>query len=99
MSAERATWLLSRAAHYRENGALELAKATAQAAQAEATLELAEQQRIANIIALGEFHIAGDLPPFRSLVMEPINENDVAPTEAIRETLRVYNALSEEESR
>ncbi len=50
MSAERATWLLSRAAHYRESGALELAKATAQAAQAEATLELAEQRRVASLI-------------------------------------------------
>lgn len=48
-------------------------------AQAHATLALVEQQRIANLIALGQV-VAGDgSRPFRHLVMVPVNEIDVAP--------------------
>lgn len=46
---KNAEWLLRRASHYREQGGIETAKACAQAAQAEATLALVEQQRIANL--------------------------------------------------
>jgi hypothetical protein len=56
-------------------------------ALAHATLYLAEQQRIANLIALGQFHIGNDLPPFRHLVMEPTGEYGVRPTPEIRKGL------------
>lgn len=50
MSFEAAKRLLSRAAHYREQGAIELSKSAALSAQAEATLALVEQQRLANLV-------------------------------------------------
>lgn len=57
-------------------------------ANAEATLALVEQQRIANLIALGQFRIGpNDLPPLRHLVVEPADEYKVQPVEAIREGL------------
>lgn len=81
---KNAEWLLRRASHYREHGGVDLAKACAQAAQAEATLELAEQQRVTNLIALGQFRVGvDDLPHLRHLVIEPVSEIDVAPTEEI----------------
>ena len=81
---KNAEWLLRRASHYRDHGEIETAKACAQAAQAEATLALVEQQRVANLIALGQFRVGvDDLPHLRHLVIEPVNEIDVAPTEEI----------------
>lgn len=47
---KNAEWLLHRASHYREHGGIETAKACAQAAQAEATLALVEQQHAGNLI-------------------------------------------------
>lgn len=52
-----------------------------------ATLYLAEQQRLANLIALGQFHLHGELPPFRHFVMHPTGEWGVQPTEEIRKGL------------
>lgn len=58
------------------------------AAQAHATLALAEQQRIANLIALGQFRIdPNEAPMFRHLVGEPTSDLDVAPAAEIREAL------------
>lgn len=55
--------------------------------QIHATLYLAEQQRIANIIALSQVRIAtSDFPPFRGLVMEP-GEYSVVVKAEIREAL------------
>ena len=54
MSVEAAKRLLSRAAHYREHGAIELSKSAALSAQAEATLALVEQQRVANLLRVQE---------------------------------------------
>lgn len=79
--------LLARARGAREVQSWQFAQSLALAAQAEAMLEVAEQQRAANIIALGQYHIAGDLPPFRSLVMDPCGPDDVEPSEALREAL------------
>lgn len=43
-----------------------------------ATLALVEQQRIANLIALGQFRVgAEDLPHLRHLVIRPKNEYDI----------------------
>lgn len=57
-------------------------------AHAVATLALAEQQRIANRIALGQFRVSPDeVALFRSLVMEPRGEYEVAPVAEIREGL------------
>ncbi|WP_434315876.1 hypothetical protein [Leifsonia sp. P73] len=57
-------------------------------AQAVATLALAEQQRIANRIALGQFRVSpDDVALFRSLVIEPRGEYAVAPVDEIREGL------------
>lgn len=57
-------------------------------AQAEATLALVEQQRIANLIALGSIRIGpNDTPALRHLIVEPKNEYDVQPTAAISEGL------------
>lgn len=57
-------------------------------AQVEATLALAEQQRIANVIALGQFRIAPEeTPPMRGLVIEPRGEYDVQPRADIRKAL------------
>lgn len=47
---KNAEWLLRRAIHYREQAAHKSADSVALAAQAEATLALVEQQRIANLI-------------------------------------------------
>ena len=60
------------------------------AAQADATLALVEQQRIANLIALGQFRVGPDeLPPFRHLVMRPVNAYDVEPTTDIATALGI----------
>lgn len=57
-------------------------------AQAHATLALVEQQRIANLIALGSLRLGpNEYPVLRHLVIEPSGENDVAPVAAIREGL------------
>ena len=81
---KNAEWLLRRAIHYREQAAHKSADSVALAAQAEATLALVEQQRIANLIALGQFRVGvEDLPHLRHLAIEPVNEIDVAPTEEI----------------
>ena len=61
-----------------------------QVAQAAATLALVEQQRIANIIALGRYRIGpNELPPFRHLVVEPRGDIDIAVHAEIREALRL----------
>ena len=66
------------------------ATSTAILAQAEATLALVEQQRIANLIALGQFRVGpNELPPFRHLVMRPVNEYDVEPTTDIAAALGI----------
>jgi hypothetical protein len=50
-------------------------------AVAEATAALAEQQRIANLIALGSYRISrSDLPHFRHLVVSPSGIDDVRPS-------------------
>ena len=56
-------------------------------AQVHATLALVEQQRIANIIALGQVCIGSDVPLFRHLVVEPVDGHGVRPTVEIREGL------------
>lgn len=57
-------------------------------AQVHATLALVEQQRVANLIALGQVRIgATDLPPYRYLVAEPFGEYDIRPPAEIREAL------------
>lgn len=59
-------------------------------AQIHATLALVEQQRIANLIALGQFRVGpDDLPPFRHLVMQPVNAYDVEPTTDIAAALGI----------
>ena len=61
-----------------------------QKAQAEATPALVEQQRIANLIALGSFRVvASELPPFRGLVVVPrgLSDYDLEPHQEIREAL------------
>jgi hypothetical protein len=53
-----------------------------------ATLALVEQQKIANLIALGSYRVTDNqLPPFRHLVMDALGEYDVTPTATIREGL------------
>lgn len=57
-------------------------------AQVHATLALAEQQRIANVIALASLRVApNDVLALRHLVMEPKDEYGLQPTAAIREGL------------
>ena len=59
-------------------------------AQVHATLALVEQQRIANLIALGQFRVGPDeLPPFRHLVMRLANASDVEPTTDIAAALGI----------
>ena len=59
-------------------------------AQVHATLALAEQQRIANLIALGQFRVGPDEPPpFRHLVMRLANAYDVEPTTDIAAALGI----------
>ena len=66
------------------------AVSTAILAQAEATLALVEQQRIANLIALGEFRVGPNgMPPFRRLVMRPVNAYDVEPTTDVARALGI----------
>ncbi|MAM53395.1 hypothetical protein [Microbacterium sp. UBA3394] len=58
---------------------------TALIAQAEATLALAEQQRIANVIALGQFRVMpSDLPWFRHLVIQPSGDVGIDLTDEVR---------------
>lgn len=57
-------------------------------AQVHATLALVEQQRIANLIALGQFRVGvSDLPHLRHLAVEPKGENNLQPVAEIREGL------------
>ena len=59
-------------------------------AQVHATFALVEQQRIANLIALGQFRVGpNELPPFRHLVMRPVNAYDVEPTTDIAAALGI----------
>ena len=82
-AAEAREWIDAAARH---PGAI----STAILAQAEATLALVEQQRIANLIALGQFRVGpGELPPFRHLVMRPANAYDVEPTADIAAALGI----------
>lgn len=67
---------------------IRLAAVHAAEAQAEATLAFVEQQRIANLIALGQFRVGvNDLPHLRHLAVEPANEIDLQPVAEIREAL------------
>lgn len=69
---------------------LEKASALLAEAQVHATLALVEQQRLANIIALGQVRVAPtELPPLRHLVLQPFGEHDVRPTDDIRRGLRI----------
>ena len=82
-AAEAREWIDAAARH---PGAI----STAILAQAEATLALVEQQRIANLIALGQFRVGpNELPPFRHLVMRPVNAYDVEPTTDIAAALGI----------
>ena len=81
-AAEAREWLVAAARH---PGAV-----FAALAQAEATLALVEQQRIANLIALGEFRVGpNEPPPFRHLVMRAMNAYDVEPTTDIATALGI----------
>jgi hypothetical protein len=54
----------------------------------EATEKLAEQQRLANIIALASFRVgASDLPAMRHLIVEPVGSDWLRPSERMREGL------------
>lgn len=65
-----------------------LAVAYAGIAQAHATLALVEQQRIANLIALGQFRVGvNDLPHLRHLAVVPAGMYDLQPVAEIREGL------------
>ena len=58
------------------------------AAQAGAKLAFVEQQRVANLIALGQFRVGvDDLPALRYLAVEPRDEYSIQPTTEIREAL------------
>ena len=82
-AAEAREWIDAAARH---PGAV----STAIPAQAEATLALVEQQRIANLIALGEFRAGpNEMPPFRHLVMRPVNAYDVEPTTDVARALGI----------
>ena len=82
-AAEAREWIDAAARH---PGAI----STAILAQAEATLALVEQQRISNLIALGQFRVGPDeLPPFRHLVMRAANAYDVEPTTDIATALGI----------
>ena len=62
-------------------------------AQTFATLALAEQQRIANVIALSQA-IAGDgSRPLRHLAMVPVSEYDVGPHPDIAKGLRLEDGV------
>lgn len=54
------------------------------AAQVIATLELAEQQRLANIIALAALEMNG---PLRYLATQPLGKYDVGPSDEMTEGL------------
>jgi len=57
-------------------------------AHVHATLALVEQQRIANLIALGEFRIApGDVAHFRHIVAQPSGEYSLTVSPQIAEAL------------
>ena len=57
---------------------------------AKALEALVEQQRIATLVALGQFRVGPDeLPPFRHLVMQLANAYDVEPTADIAATLGI----------
>lgn len=57
-------------------------------AQYHATRLLAEQQRIANLIALGQFRVApGDVAHFRHLVAQPLDEYSITVSPQIKEAL------------
>lgn len=59
-------------------------------AQVYATLELAEQTRVANIIALASLRIAPDgVPALRHLAVQPKDDYCVEPTDEIKEALRL----------
>lgn len=60
----------------------------ARLAQSAATLALVEQQRIANLIALGQFRVGvNDLPHLRHLAVAPDGEFNLQPVAEIREAL------------
>lgn len=63
------------------------AVAHAQLAFVEAQREANEQARIANVIALGQARAGDGSLPFRHLVMVPVNEFDVGPTDDIKKGL------------
>lgn len=59
-------------------------------AQVHATLALVEQQRIANLIALGQFRVGvTDLPHMRDLAIRPTGPDSIGPTEEIAAALGI----------
>lgn len=86
-AAEARTSLNGAEGHYWDESPTQVALYL-QKAQAEATLALVEQQRIANLIALGQFRVApGEIPALRHLVIEPADEYRIQPVEFIRKGL------------
>ena len=73
-----------------KSGALaaDVPKVLASLAQAEATLALVEQQRVANLIALGQFRVGvNDLPHLRDLAVRPNGPDSIGPTPDIAAAL------------
>jgi len=60
---------------------------TAQIATAEALIALTQQQRIANLIAMGQFSNGDSRPPLMNLAVEATDEYRIQPVAAIREAL------------
>lgn len=56
-------------------------------AQVHATLAVAEQLRLQNILLLGQFHIGNDFPLFRHLILESDGDHGVQPVQQFREGL------------
>lgn len=56
-------------------------------AQVHATLALVEQQRIANLIAMGQFTNGDRTPPLMHIAVEAVDEYMIQPVAAIREGL------------
>lgn len=64
-------------------------------AQVHATLALVEQQRIANLTALGQFRVGvDDLPHLRHLVIRPKNEYDIEAVPDIAAALGIEEVQS-----
>lgn len=70
------------------SGSAAMAQVKATLSVAEATLALVEQQRLANLIALGQFrNVSEGFPPLRHLVLEAVDEFSVQPVSVLRDGL------------